>query len=447
MERMPGAVQARTELIGSTLTLLEKLAKDAGANWPLRIALAKTYLRMGVLQGGPGAVNLRDLGGAIASYRAGLGLLEDSPGDSADQLAVWLELRVKRGMLLDLRGDSAAALETLRNTLAVTNRLPAPQLAGKEVAGNRADLYLALARAAHGNLTQAREYATSYLNAVSGLLEKDRDNADLQYQLSVGHTELGFILWNLGDGDPENAMGHYEESMRLRERLVKDHPGDEMYRRALLLAYGHYASMQGGALVKSMGRTEVARKYYMKALAIAEAAGGDQQSPAEAGEDGALLIRLGALDVPPTGLAQSLATLRRGAALMARDGASDQQMLTAAHEYMGRRLTAMGRYEEAVAEHGVALSMAERLLANHPQDQTARQRVLDANIGITRAWTLAGNRERALDSANSLIRRAERDAFPKASIAEAYLSLGMAHRAFEEWGPARAAVARARGLR
>jgi tetratricopeptide (TPR) repeat protein len=440
MERMPGAVQARKELIGSTLALLENLAKDAGDNWQLRVALAKTYLRMGVLQGGPGAVNLRDLGGGIKSYRAGLNLLEDSPGATTERLAVWLDLRANTATLLNARGDpAAAAVEMLRNTLAVVARLPASQLAGKEIAGNRAELFLALSRASHGNLPQARDYATSYLKTIAELLEKDRDNADLQYKLSVAHTELGFILWNLGGGDPENALGHYEKSMRLREQLVKEHAGDEMCRRALALAYEHYASLQGGALVASMGRTEVARKYYLKALTIAEEPGIDRQNPAEAGQNGALLTRLGALEVPPSGLAQSLATLRRAAALMARDTASDGQMLTTAHEYMGRRLTALGQHAEAITEHGIALRMAEDTLAKHPQDQAARQRVLDANLGITRACALAGQRERALECARNLISRVERDGFPPSAIAEAYLSLGMAHRAFEEWGAARVA--------
>jgi tetratricopeptide (TPR) repeat protein len=144
--------------------------------------------------------------------------------------------------------------------------------------------------------------------------------------------------------------------------------------------------------------------------------------------------------VPPSGLAQSLATLRRAAAMMARDAAADGQMLAIAHEYIGRRLTAMGQYTEAIAEHGVALSTAEKILAKHPEDQPSQQRVLEANLGITRAWTLAGKRELALQCAMNLINRLERDAFPPSAIADGYLSLGAAHRAFEEWGPALAAA-------
>jgi eukaryotic-like serine/threonine-protein kinase len=439
MERIPGAIPARTELIGSTLALLEKLAKDTGSNWPLRIALAKTYLRMGVLQGGPDAVNLRDLQGAIDSYRAGLKLLEDSPGTSPERSSVWLDLRVKLGRLLNSHGDPVASVNMLKDTLAVTSRLPASQLSGQETASDRADLLLALSHAAHGDLSQAREYATAYLNATASLLDSDRGNADLQYQFSVAHIELGFILWNL-EGDPQAALGHYEESMRLREQLVRDHPGDGMYRRALMLAYEHYASVQGGALVLSMGKTEVARQYYAKALAIADTTAWDLRNPSIAGEYGTLLTRVGALDVPPSQLAQSLATLRRAAGLLASDTASDGQMLATAHEYMGRRLTAMGRYADAVAEHEVALSTAERILANHPKDLAARRHVLEANLGITRAWTLARKRGPALQSANDLIHRAEHDDFPAAAIAEAYLSLGMAYRGFAEWPAARAAA-------
>jgi tetratricopeptide (TPR) repeat protein len=153
-----------------------------------------------------------------------------------------------------------------------------------------------------------------------------------------------------------------------------------------------------------------------------------------------LLIRLGLLDVPSSGLAESLAELRRGTGILARNGVTDGQLLTAAHEYMGRRLAALGQYTEALAEHGLALGMAERVLAAHPKDQAARQNVVDANVGIARAWTLAGDRERALECAGGLVRRAERDAFPQADTAQAYLSLGMVHRAFQEWAAAREAA-------
>ncbi|SPE41529.1 hypothetical protein SBA3_4370003 [Candidatus Sulfopaludibacter sp. SbA3] len=156
-----------------------------------------------------------------------------------------------------------------------------------------------------------------------------------------------------------------------------------------MLSYEHYGYLQGGPLVASLGRTEVARTYMKKALEAAGANAADRPTSSSAAELRGLLIPLGALDVPPSGLAESLAELRRGAGLLARNGVTDGTLAIAAHEYAGRRLTAMGRYTEAIAEHRVALGIAEQFLTAHPDDHAARRSVLDANAGIARARTLA----------------------------------------------------------
>ena len=336
-----------------------------------------------MLQGGPDSVNLRDLAGAIKSYRAGLSLLDDSPGSDQDRLALWLDLRLKAGRLLNAHGESAAATDSLRDTLAVTDRMPAAQLANEDIASNRACLFLALSHAEHSNVHQGREYAQAYLNAIAGLVQKDPRNADLQYQLSAAHIELGFLLWSKGLGDPNLALEHYTESLRIREQLVKDYPADEVYRRALMLAYEHYAGLQGSPTLASFGRTEVARRYFKKALAIAEESSADRPNTSAEGEFGSLLIRMAVLDAPAAELAESLATLRRGATLLAKDSSANRELLMTAHQYMGRRLAAMGQYGDAITEYRTALSMAGRLLANQPADEGARQHVAQTEALLT----------------------------------------------------------------
>src|SRR5262249_37405312 len=144
---------------------------------------------------------------------------------------------------------------------------------------------------------------------------------------------------------------------------------------------------------------------YLKALPIAEGLAADPRNVSSVAEYGAVLIRLGALDVPPPEFEESLSRLRRGAELMATDEFADKGMLMMAHEYMGLRLTALGRYKEAIAEHGQALALADGLLAQRPRDRAIRPGVVDANLGIARACILAGDPRKSLAVAEALVAR------------------------------------------
>ena len=243
MERLPGAMPARRELIGATVGFLEKLSKDAGADTRLRLALAKAYSRLGQLQGGPDSANMDDVGEAIKSYRAGSALLEGTrPGPLADdeRLAVWLDMQRKLGTLTTGR-PNPEAVPPLLNALTLTASLSPSQLANRGLMRSRAGLYLALARAFHDNRSRAIGYATQNLAALEALerqhdtdtdhtdadhtdadhTDADQAEADLKYDLSISHNELGYLLWNEGAGDPTAAVAHYQECLRIREQLVR----------------------------------------------------------------------------------------------------------------------------------------------------------------------------------------------------------------------------------
>jgi tetratricopeptide (TPR) repeat protein len=411
-----------------------------------------------MLQGGPDSANLGDLEGAVKSYRAAIALLdgvrwEGRAGNQfqGERLPLWLELQRKTGMLLTNR-DNPSAVPALLGALAATEHQPL--LADKSFARNRAGLYLALARAHHTDVPRAQTYARQYVDALSALRTQNPADADILYDLSAGHIELGYLLWNLGKGDPEEAAAHYAESMRIREKLVEEHPSDTLYRRSLMLAYEHFGSLQGGAWVASMGKQETARAYYEKAVSIAKSSATDSQDSLGANDYATLLVKYAALDVPPAGLAQSLFNLRAAVAILEQlkaAGNSDlryNNILASAHDYAGRRLTAMGKYSEAIPEHQHALALAAAILSAHPEDRDGIQQSFDAECGIAYALSLAGDRT-AFDRAHALLRNAEEGkihaagAFQQKLIAQAYLSLALAHRAFDECVTARDAAQQA----
>jgi tRNA A-37 threonylcarbamoyl transferase component Bud32 len=453
MERMPGALPARRELVSAMLGFLEKLSRDAGNDTALRVALAEAYLRLGELQGGSEAANLGDFPGAIQSFRAGAALLNRLPPATLAQsggMGVWLDLTQNAARLMAERRERAGAIALLNEALAVSQAAPA---AGRAVERSKAGLYLALARATYDDYSRSFAFAISYRQQLESLLARFPGDPDLRYDLSAAHTLIGFDC--IQHGHPEDAVEPYQKSMQLREQLAREFPKDGVYRRALMLAYEHFAGLQGSPLAPNLGHTAVARTYYGKALPMAEEAARDPQNSVASANYAALLMRSAALAVPPEGLAESLATLRRAAALFeslkATGGGDVYSTLEAtAHLYMGHRLTALADYSEALRQYQRAAGILEDLFFRHPQEWDVLRLDLEAESGMARVSVLTRHREEALTHAGRMLqkvedatRRGAGGAFADSSTAQAYLALALAHRGFEEWAATREAGHRA----
>jgi eukaryotic-like serine/threonine-protein kinase len=454
MERLPGAVPARKEMIRSTLAFLEKLSTEAGSDPRLQLALAKAYLGLGDLQYSPTV----DLVGALRSYRAGAALVEDASRTSApdrERLTVWLRLQLGIGAVLGRQFDSPAASAAFRHALNVATRLPpaatAQVFAEKEAARTKSLFYLWLARSSPPDFHAARDYGLSYVAEVEALRKRFPNDADFEYDLSVGQVAIGWVYSHFDD--PETAVGFYEAAMHAREHLVKDHPDDHMYRNALMLSYAHYASVQGGPLEPNLGNLELARAYYKKAQPLEEAEAADPKDSTAAGVYAMFLLKLAALDVPPEGLAESLATLRRAAAIFESPAVSldfYRGDLARTYNYIGLRLIALGNNPEAINAYRRSASITDAILASRPGEQETLEYSFEAARGIARVLALTGKRGEALDQANALIHRIEHTpasestrAFIDHSLAQSWLSLAGVHRTLGDLPPACEAAAEA----
>ncbi len=439
MERLPGAVPARTEMIRTTLAFLEKLSTEAGSDPHLQLALAKAYRGLGELQFDPTS----DLRGALKSYRAGAALVEDASRTSTpdrERLTVWLRLQLGIGEVLGHLADPTASHAAFRHALDVANRLPPPVAAEvfseKEASRARSWLYLWLARSSPPDFHAARDYGLSFVSEVEALRKRFPGDADFDYDLSVGQVAMAWAYNHLDD--PETAVGFYEAAMHLRERLVKDHPDDHMYRSALMLSYTHYAGVQGGPFEPSLGHLELARAYYRKAQPLEEAEVADPKDSAAAGVYAMFLLKMAALDVPREGLAESLATLRRAAAIFESPAVSldfYRADLARTYNYIGLRLADLGSPSEALNAYRRSASITDAILAVHPGDHDALEESFESARGASRVLALTGQRAEALDRLSALIRRIEHTpanestrAFIDQSLAQSWLSLAGVHR-------------------
>jgi tetratricopeptide (TPR) repeat protein/predicted Ser/Thr protein kinase len=453
IETLPGTLDARQVIIRTTLQFLKNLEKDAAHDEPLRLALSAAYLRLGDLQGDLQAANFGDVNGALQSYRAGGALLEPLPAAGSANSAVlllWLNLQQKIGLVLIERGDLPGSLVVLPNALRVATELARLQPESKETLRSEANIqHLIAVSVGASDERKALQYANQYLETVKQLVKKFPGDPQLQYDLALAHNHVGSIFL-LAFRDPYAAAPYYESCLAEREELVRDHPNDTLYRRVLMLSYEHFAGLQGNPLVENLGRPDLARKYYQKAQVLEEAAFADPKNHIAQYDYAGFLEKSAMLDVPRSGLAESLATLRKAAAMFEQFSAAApgvlryHRELTQVYLYAGHRLFAMGKYDEAVTEYNRVLSHATAVLSEHPEDHPSLGRALDAERGISQSLMQTGDRAGALEHARRLLASARQgvavasDREPlRPYVAEAHLTLASLYRSFKDCSRAR----------
>ena len=469
IERLPGATDARRQLVKTTLDYLEKLSKDAGDDERLRKALGAAYFRLGDLQGYPFTPNLGDTTGAMKSYRTSAALLDPlrrAHANDAEAQRLWLETQHHLATLLNQTGDSDGASKLLRDGLPVAvalAHLPGEGVDAERIQGEFYNL-LADAAAKH-DPTEALPYARRYLEIFSKLAARYPDRGDFVLEQSNGYALVGSMLHR--QGDSQGALEHHLQCVALREGLVESHPNDVVYKRSLMIGYGHVGDMLGSPIAYNLGDSEGARAYYRKAVAIGEEIHDADPSDSTARFDlAAGLERLGMVDVPVSGMAESLALLERSAVMlesMADDDPNSLRvklMLALVREYVGHRLRDLGRYPEAITSYRRSITLCDEMLAADPADPSALAQVLASGRGMASAMAMAGDRGGALRQARATIARAEAgvNTGPEKRRRERYLAestieLGSvyeilakrspAFRQSQDWRAARSALSRA----
>ncbi len=452
MERLPGALPARRELLDTTLQFLEKLSRESSPDPRLRVALANAYLRLGDLQGNHDVASLGDMDTALKSYRAGAKLLDPEHEPIAPAgLLVWLDLRSAIGRLLTEKGDIRGATAIFLNAIRVMQSAAAQSPANlssinKDLMRHTAGLYLLLARR-DNDLRQSLAYATGYLRSIEALAKQFPNDPDIQGDLSLAYTEVGWQIVSLGD--PEAGIAYHANSLKLREQLVRDHPNDLFFRRYLMLAYEHFGTVQGSPLVPNLGRPDIAKIYYAKAKVLEEESLADPQNHMAEADYASHLLKVGTIVVTPGDVEESLATLRKAAGLFESLTGTAPSLphydrdLSVAYEFIGDRYQALNKPAEAIAEYRKALALGERILVDYPEDWVELARVLNTEQSLTLALRSADQTRRLMLSAERASRNKAGSAALRSSIGRACLTAATIYRELEDWAKTRDAAQRA----
>jgi tetratricopeptide (TPR) repeat protein len=471
IQSLPGATQARREIVKTTLRFLEELSKTAGNDNRLRQALGSAYLKLGDVQGYPYGPSLGDSAGALKSYRAAADFLAPlrlaRPRDAAI-LDPWVELQRRIAVLLAASGKVDDATVCLRGVMADAALLGKLRPNDPEAASGEASLLEAMAvvletRDAGAALVWSRRALTAF----EALSIRFPAQETILERLADVHSRNGVALNAVGN--LQAALTEYRQCADVRQRLVSAHPNDVARRRDLMLAYGHMAAVLGSPLVPNLGDSEGARANYRKAVELAEQlAKSDKQNLTAQYDLAAVMLRLGIVEVPPSGLQGSLDALRGAAAnleSLLRTSPGDSRyrsQLAIAQEFTGNRLRDLGRLPESIAAYRQSLDGADSILAADPANRSAYSQAAATSSGLVRALAASGERQEALGHGQAAIARAEACAShcaEKASctryLANAWLALAFAHRTFaqspssspelldSDWREARTAAERA----
>ncbi len=350
IEHLPGATQARLDIVRTTLEYLDRLNAESGNDGRVLSALASAYARVARVQGSPLQPNLGDLRGAKENYvKAGriLGLLMAASGDHIDLRLQDADLRLEYGGLLAETGRNDDAVAQYRRGIDQVRLVLARDPHNLRARKANSGLHLGI-----GQITKYKEPAATrradleLLPLYEALVHEYPRDADCLLDLAALWSQIGTAFDQ--EGRPADAVDGFRRSVALRERLFALRPQDVLVQHDLLIAYGHTGDLTGSPLVINMGEYREAVVWYRKAAAIARLmAAADPSNVQARNDEGTALMRIGTSQTAAGENRDALESLQRAEAILAplRDAspASDTlaQRFATKNLYKGRALHAM----------------------------------------------------------------------------------------------------------
>ncbi len=244
---LPGSTPARLLVVGKALEYLDSLAAESGEDRELQKELAAAYDRVGDVQGNPGAANLGDIEGAIASYRKAEAIRRALAAEAPDSLAARVDMAtstMRIGYADFARGAVQDAVLKVRDALAIREEayaagVPSPSVARAALAETTARLCTTLIPT--GDLPGAIANCRRNLSLTEELLRERPDDHAILVMHAVNATGLGNALRL--NRQPDEAATTLEEAIRRHQSLLSRNALDAEVRRRLAVSYAYLANV------------------------------------------------------------------------------------------------------------------------------------------------------------------------------------------------------------
>ncbi len=262
---LAGSTPARELVVRRALEYLGALSREVGTDRSLQRELAEAYERLGEIQGGSNA-SLGDTAGAIASYRAALGLREAllaaDTKSSTDANAFATCLETLAG-ILGRAGNLDESLRLAQQALTVQEGLVKADARSWALRKGLAQAHFVLSNQLE-LLNRPRDQIAEMENAreiYEALAAEDPRNPSARRSAALTHKYLASVRFSLGE--KEIALEGYRKSEAIERELVAADPTSALYKKDLSHSYGGI-----GETLFALGRVEEGAESYRKAIAI-----------------------------------------------------------------------------------------------------------------------------------------------------------------------------------
>lgn len=273
IRELPGATKARELIVERGAEHLDRLAAVSGNDATLDRQLAAAYLRLGEVQGNVMGSNRGRTTAARASFEKAANLLERLAKRSASDVDLhvdWLRVLRRLGDLDSYTRSTGEAVTVFRKGIAIGEPILKRNRNNMELQQMLASLYVGAARAQRlaDELEAARDSSTRAVELLENLpLTDDAKGREHRSALAAALSAAGMNYGRLNQ--VQDALKHFQASVRHLEALVKAEPLNVAYKRELMLGYSHIGDAMGSPTLASMGDTAGAVQAYGKMAAIA----------------------------------------------------------------------------------------------------------------------------------------------------------------------------------
>lgn len=457
IEKLPGATEARRQIVASTLQFLQDLSKDAAQDDRLRFVLSVSYSKVASVLGYPVRPNLGDSKAALANYNKSIELIQPllkKEPNRPDYILQWLQAQQESAYVISTTGERDRAVSTLRSLLPVAKKLSQVCPHDEQCVMAEGAVCSALVDILEkGGQGDALEYAQLQTKSDENALKAFPKDSRVQLDLASAYSQQAKILNTRGR--LSEAVERYKQAIALRQDAIQQSPSDVLTRRSLMITYGNLGGSLGSPFFPNLGDSAGAREYYGKALAIArDLAKADSHNQLAQYDLAYALLFYASLDLPKQEWPESLALLREAEGILQKLVASDPQSLAKlrplamVEEYEGRRLHDLGDVPAAVVPYRQSLAICEKALARDAADLAFIRQAMASEEGLAETLAQQGDRSGALEMAHAAVARAEKIPAPEADmtlryVTKAYRSLASVQASLGEWNDARASVERA----
>ena len=215
VQGLPGSTRAQVLLAQRANAFLSQMAQDAPDDSSFMRDLARSYRKLGTMQGLPFAPNIGDTKGAIHSFR---------------EAVRWGELA---------RAKDPGNTEGLKELASAYDELGSTQGSGSESIG----------------------FLEKAIAIDSSLIGSHPERPDFANALALDYQHVSPLFRNAGDSG--RAMDVLQRSLTISDRLVRDHPTDVSYKTTLSFS----CKRLGGLLIKER-RWNEALELYLRSLTL-----------------------------------------------------------------------------------------------------------------------------------------------------------------------------------